>query len=46
MSAERMRKLAWRPGRGDPEHTGRGGPDPLDLGKLPGWAHGDDERAE
>jgi sarcosine oxidase/L-pipecolate oxidase len=46
MSAERMRKLAWRPGQGDPAHTGRGGPEPLDLGKLPGWAHGDDERAE
>ncbi|KAI5450195.1 hypothetical protein NCC49_003344 [Naganishia albida] len=46
MSAERMLKLAWRPGQGDPGHTGRGGPEPLDLGRLPGWAHGDDEHAE
>jgi sarcosine oxidase/L-pipecolate oxidase len=45
-SADRMRKWAWRPGQGDPQHTGRGGPDPLDLGDLEGWANGDDERAE
>jgi sarcosine oxidase/L-pipecolate oxidase len=45
-SAERMRKWAWRPGQGDPGRTGRGGPDPLDLSDLPGWTHGDDDRAE
>jgi sarcosine oxidase/L-pipecolate oxidase len=45
-SAERMRRWGWRPGRGDPEGTGRGGVAPKDLSDLDGWAHGDDERAE
>ena len=42
MSPERMRRLGWRPGYGDPEQTGRGGPLAKDLGQLTGWAHGDD----
>lgn len=33
----------WRPGRGDPEHTGRGGPPPKDIADLPGWRHDDEE---
>ncbi|KAH8089005.1 FAD dependent oxidoreductase [Filobasidium floriforme] len=44
MSPERMERLGWRPGRGDPDHTGRGGPPAKDLGDLPGWAHGDDPK--
>ncbi|KAK4685229.1 sarcosine oxidase / L-pipecolate oxidase, partial [Tremellales sp. Uapishka_1] len=33
----------WRPEKGDPDHIGRGGPEPKDLSEVPGWAHGDPE---
>ncbi|KAL7420417.1 hypothetical protein Q5752_005388 [Cryptotrichosporon argae] len=39
MSAEKRNAWRWRPGHGDPEGTGRGGPRPKDLSQLDGWRH-------
>ncbi|ODN80322.1 hypothetical protein L198_07822 [Cryptococcus wingfieldii CBS 7118] len=42
LSEEKRSAWKWRPGRGDPDGTGRAGGPPKDLNDLPGWKHGDE----
>ncbi|WVR09687.1 hypothetical protein IAU60_006762 [Kwoniella sp. DSM 27419] len=37
LSDEKRHLWRWRPGAGDPDGTGRGGPEPKDLADLDGW---------
>lgn len=39
LAPERKHAWRWRPGHGDPNGTGRGGPRPKDLADVPGWKH-------
>ncbi|TYJ56174.1 hypothetical protein B9479_003160 [Cryptococcus floricola] len=42
LSEEKRNAWKWRPGRGDPDGTGRAGGPPKDLNDLPGWKHGEE----